>query len=73
MIIFTNLYRERAVLGLTGYLRRDPMALLELRPGQANPYPVHARLRKNGPLTLTPGVQPQGGGRLPASHRAYGQ
>jgi len=38
------------VLGLTGYLRRDPMALL---PGRANPYPVHARLRKNGPLTLT--------------------
>jgi cytochrome P450 len=29
------------------------MALLELRPGRVNPYPVYARLRADGPLTPT--------------------
>ena len=27
------------------YVRRDPMARLELRPGQLNPYPIYAELR----------------------------
>jgi cytochrome P450 len=52
-ITFTKLYQERAGLGFAGYVRRDPMALLELRPGRVNPYPVYARLRNEGPLTPT--------------------
>jgi P450-derived glycosyltransferase activator len=49
----SRLYRQRARVGYAGYLRRDPMALLELRPGRVNPYPVYARLRAGGPLTPT--------------------
>jgi P450-derived glycosyltransferase activator len=49
----SRLYRQRAGVGYAGYLRREPMALLELRPGRVNPYPVYARLREGGPLTPT--------------------
>jgi hypothetical protein len=49
----TGLYRERARVAWTGYLRRDPMAQLWLRPGRENPYPVYDRLRERGPLTET--------------------
>jgi cytochrome P450 len=49
----SGLYRQRAGVRYAGYVRRDPMALLGLRPGRVNPYPVYARLRAGGPLTPT--------------------
>jgi P450-derived glycosyltransferase activator len=49
----SGLYRERARIAVAGYLRRDPMALLGLRPGRDDPYPVYDRLRERGPLTPT--------------------
>jgi P450-derived glycosyltransferase activator len=48
-----TLYRDHARLGYHGYLRRDPMALLALRPGRDNPYAIYHRLRALGPLTAT--------------------
>ncbi len=47
------LYRARAATGYHGYVRRDPIALLHLRPGRVNPYPIYARLRAEGTLTPT--------------------
>jgi P450-derived glycosyltransferase activator len=49
----SQLYRQRAGVRYAGYVRQDPMALLELRPGRVNPYPVYTRLRAAGPLTRT--------------------
>jgi cytochrome P450 len=49
----SRLYRDRAGVFGAGYLRRDPMALLQLRPGRVNPYAVYDRLRERGPLTPT--------------------
>jgi cytochrome P450 len=48
-----QLYRQRATVAYVGYLRRDPVARLELRPGRANPYAIYERLRAQGPLTQT--------------------
>jgi len=48
-----GLYRQRALLACAGYLGRDPMAQLQLRPGRVNPYAVYDRLRARGPLTPT--------------------
>lgn len=48
-----GLYRQRAGVVCTGYLRRDPMALLTLRPGRDNPYAIYGRLRERGTLTPT--------------------
>jgi P450-derived glycosyltransferase activator len=48
-----KLYGSHAGVRYAGYLRRDPMARLELRPGQLNPYPIYAELREQGPLTRT--------------------
>ena len=48
-----GLYRRRAMLACAGYLGRDPMAQLQLRPGRVDPYAVYDRLRANGPLTPT--------------------
>ena len=48
-----GLYRRKALLACAGYLGRDPMAQLQLRPGRVNPYPVYDRLRARGPLTPT--------------------
>jgi cytochrome P450 len=54
VIVFAGgLYRQRALLACAGYLGRDPMAQLQLRPGRANPYAVYDRLRASGPLTPT--------------------
>ena len=36
----TGLYGLRAGTAVAGYLRRDQMALLQLRPGRDNPYPI---------------------------------
>jgi cytochrome P450 len=49
----SRLYRDRAAVAGAGYLRRDPMALLQLRPGRENPYRVYGRLRRGGQLTPT--------------------
>jgi len=48
-----KLYGEHASVRYAGYLRRDPMARLELRPGQLNPYPIYTELRAQGSLTRT--------------------
>ncbi len=49
----SRLYRERAGIACAGYARRDPMALLQLRPGRVDPYAIYDRLREGGPLTAT--------------------
>jgi hypothetical protein len=33
----SRLYRQRARVAYAGYLRRDPMALLQLRSGRSSP------------------------------------
>ncbi len=48
-----ELYRPRADFAYYGYLRHDPMALLQLRPGRVNPYPVYERMRAQAPMTPT--------------------
>jgi cytochrome P450 len=48
-----GLYRERARIAGAGYLARDPMSLLKLRPGRENPYVVYDRIRAAGPLVPT--------------------
>jgi P450-derived glycosyltransferase activator len=49
----TGLYRQRAGLAYTGYVTRDPMALLELRPGRDDPYAIYERMRPAGTLAPT--------------------
>jgi len=49
----SNLYRQRADIAYAGYVKRDPMALLQLRPGRVNPYGIYARMRERGPLAPT--------------------
>ena len=54
VVAFTGrLYQQKALLACAGYLGRDPMAQLQLRPGRVNPYAVYDRLRARGPLTPT--------------------
>src|SRR6201986_3362673 len=51
VVVFAGgLYRQKALLACAGYLGRDPMAQLQLRPGRVNPYAVYDRLRARGPL-----------------------
>jgi P450-derived glycosyltransferase activator len=59
-----RLYRDRAGVVWAGLLQRDPMALLQLRPGRVDPYAVYDRLREGGPLTPT-----RQGGWVSTSHR----
>ena len=47
------LYRQRAATLFAGYVRRDPMAQLQLRPGRADPYAIYERMRAVGPLVPT--------------------
>jgi cytochrome P450 len=49
----TQLYRQRAEVAYSGYVRRDPMALLELRPGRDDPYAIYDRIRAAGTLVPT--------------------
>jgi len=48
-----GLYRGRAAVAYAGYVKRDELALLSLRPGRANPYASYEKLRARGPLTST--------------------
>jgi cytochrome P450 len=49
----TQLYLTRARRAYAGYVRRDQLALLRLRPGQVDPYPIYERLRRGGGLAQT--------------------
>ncbi|MFL6074519.1 MAG: cytochrome P450 [Mycobacteriales bacterium] len=48
-----RLYRQRAALAFAGYARRDPVALLNLRPGRDDPYRIYGRMRRAGTLSPT--------------------
>ena len=48
-----GLYRERARVLLAGYVQRDQVALLALRPGRTNPYAVYDRIRARGTMVPT--------------------
>jgi cytochrome P450 len=48
-----NLYRQRAGIAYAGYVRREPLALLQLRPGRADPYVLYEQIRRKGPLAST--------------------
>ena len=50
----SRLYGQRAGTAYAGYVKRDPLALLRLRPGRANPYPFYDRIRASGRLVPTP-------------------
>jgi cytochrome P450 len=60
----SQLYRGKAAVAYAGYVRRDQLAQLSLRPGRADPYPLYERLRAQG--TLTPTKQ---GAWVSTSHR----
>jgi P450-derived glycosyltransferase activator len=60
----TQLYWQRAVTAYTGHIRRDPWALLDLRQGRADPYPIYERIRAAGPLVPT-----RQGNWMTTSHR----
>jgi P450-derived glycosyltransferase activator len=49
----SRLYRQRADTAYAGHVRRDPMALLQLRPGRDNPYAIYDRIRARGTLVPT--------------------
>ncbi|HZR50767.1 MAG TPA: cytochrome P450 [Streptosporangiaceae bacterium] len=49
----TGLYRGKAAVAYAGYVKRDELALLSLRPGRTNPYASYEKLRARGPLTPT--------------------
>jgi cytochrome P450 len=59
-----SLYRRRAAVAYNWYVRRDPMALLNLSQGRADPYPVYERIRASGTLVPT-----RLGNWMTASHR----
>jgi len=44
----SSLYLARAGVAYSGYVRRDPMSLIQLRPGRVNPYAIYDRLRAQG-------------------------
>jgi cytochrome P450 len=50
-----DLYRQRAAVAYAGYVRREPFALLQLRPGRADPYAFYDQIRAKGPLTSVGG------------------
>jgi cytochrome P450 len=59
-----RLYWEKATVAYAGHVRRDPMALLNLRQGRADPYQVYERIRASGTLVPT-----RGSNWMTASHR----
>jgi P450-derived glycosyltransferase activator len=59
-----GLYRGRGDTVYVGYLRRDSIALLQLRPGRVDPYAIYERIREGGTLVPT-----RRGNWVTASHR----
>jgi len=49
-------YGERASTAYAGYIHRDPMALLRLRPGRANPYPIYGAANRDPDVYDSPGM-----------------
>lgn len=49
-----RLYGARAATAWQGYVRRSPLALLQLGPGRDDPYAVYDRIRAAGPMVETP-------------------
>ena len=49
----SDLYRRRLGIAYHGYVRRDPMSRLHLRPGRDNPYAIYAAIRARGDLVPT--------------------
>jgi len=49
----SGLYRQRVGTLYAGYVGRDPLALLRLRPGRTDPYTIYERMRADGPLAPT--------------------
>ena len=49
-----QLYRYRAQTALDAYVRRNKLALLQMRPGRVNPYAIYGQLRTAG--TVFPGT-----------------
>ncbi|HEV2639709.1 MAG TPA: cytochrome P450 [Actinocrinis sp.] len=49
----SSLYRQRASVVCAGYVKRDPLARLTLRPGRDDPYAIYDRIRERGPLSPT--------------------
>jgi len=47
-----GLYRGRLDYLYHGYLRRDPMSLLRLRPGRDNPYAIYRGMPRFGPTRI---------------------
>ncbi|SDO47329.1 hypothetical protein SAMN04515671_1049 [Nakamurella panacisegetis] len=48
-----GLYGQRARTIGAGYLRRDPMARLQLAPGRRDPYAIYRQMRAAGPIVPT--------------------
>ena len=48
-----SIYRQRAASAYAGYVQRDPLALLESRPGRADPYAIYEQIRARGSLVPT--------------------
>jgi cytochrome P450 len=51
--ITSQVYLGKARTAYTGYVKRNPLALLALHPGHINPYPQYERLRARGTLNPT--------------------
>ncbi|QDP98623.1 cytochrome P450 [Microlunatus elymi] len=49
-----ELYGTKARLLWSGYLRRDPVARLQLEPGRLDPYPLYEQIRSRGRVSRTP-------------------
>jgi cytochrome P450 len=47
---FRDFVTERGSIVVHGYLRRDPLCLLNLEPGRIDPYPMYRQIRERGPL-----------------------
>jgi hypothetical protein len=48
-----RLYWQRVEAAYAGHIRRNPFALLDLRQGRADPYPIYERIRAGGTLVPT--------------------
>ncbi len=48
-----GLYKQNATVAIAGYAKRDPLALLAMRPGRTDPYAIYERMRAQGTLAPT--------------------